>query len=158
MGRYAGGMSHSYRCMSHNESALVQEVTNIVAKLAQKFGQLRPFIAVFPQGGMCRNASALAVSLLSLCVTIHPRYTRFANRLGASISETTMRPNPAPCTLPAALTHLGVRRNECAIRTVSFQASPDRHLFFPRANFISRRTAASSHPLNASALAAARPR
>ena len=42
MGRVAGGMSHDYRCMSHNESALVQEGTNIVAKLAQKFGQLRP--------------------------------------------------------------------------------------------------------------------
>ena len=30
---------------------------------------------------------------LSLCTTAHPLYTRFANIFGASISETTMRPN-----------------------------------------------------------------
>jgi hypothetical protein len=31
---------------------------------------------------------------LSLCTTAHPLYTGFANIFGASISETTMRPNP----------------------------------------------------------------
>jgi hypothetical protein len=31
---------------------------------------------------------------LSLCTTTHPLYTRFTKRFGASVSETTMRPNP----------------------------------------------------------------
>ena len=31
---------------------------------------------------------------MSLCTAAHPLYTRFTNMFGASISETTMRPNP----------------------------------------------------------------
>ena len=31
---------------------------------------------------------------LSLCTTAHPLHTRFANIFGASVPETTMRPNP----------------------------------------------------------------
>ena len=34
------------------------------------------------------------VVALSLCTTVHPFYTKFAKILGASISETTIRPNP----------------------------------------------------------------
>jgi hypothetical protein len=30
----------------------------------------------------------------SLCTTVHPLHTRFAKRIGAPVSETTMRPNP----------------------------------------------------------------
>jgi hypothetical protein len=36
----------------------------------------------------------------SLCTTAHPLYTRFANIFGASISETTIRPNPRLRILP----------------------------------------------------------
>jgi hypothetical protein len=40
-------------------------------------------------GGSSQGSAAL-----SLCSTGDPLYTRFAKRVGASISETTMRPNP----------------------------------------------------------------
>jgi hypothetical protein len=39
---------------------------------------------------------------LSLCTTAQLLYTRFTNLLGASIFETTMRPNPIQAAIAAA--------------------------------------------------------
>jgi hypothetical protein len=59
-------------------------------------------------GGRARREGAAAgrgsgSAAFSHCTTTHPLYTRFANIIGASISEATMRPNPsrALCRRPA---------------------------------------------------------
>jgi hypothetical protein len=46
---------------------------------------------------------------LSLCTTAHPLYTRFTKIFGASISETTKRPNPTLYLDLAGLLALGLR-------------------------------------------------
>jgi hypothetical protein len=91
------------------------------AELAQKLGQLQPFLAVFPQecmgqlapfgpteqlarcpGPRARRARApprhaWGSVALSLCTTAHPRYNIFTNISGTSMSEATVRPNPLFC-------------------------------------------------------------
>jgi hypothetical protein len=52
------------------------------------------FILVFITHVHTTNIPCLQTSSLSLCTTAHPRYTRFANTFGASVSEAAMRPNP----------------------------------------------------------------
>ena len=60
--------------------------------LASAEEQAREFEAMDPDGdGEVTQQGSVA---LSLCTTAHPLCTRFANILGASISEATMRPNP----------------------------------------------------------------
>ena len=39
---------------------------------------------------------------MSLCTTAHPLHTRFTNISGASVSETTVRPNPRSETVAVA--------------------------------------------------------
>ena len=68
-------------------------------------GQISPassWMCSRPSGSPAGRSGCVSAAL-SLCAATHPLHTKFTNILGASISETTMRPNPrSGCASAAA--------------------------------------------------------
>jgi hypothetical protein len=129
-------MGHSMEHTDGSENGVAPPAARLAVPLVRvDTGELgRELLMAVSRVGVDGNAAVsrvLAAGALSLCATAHPRsstsvHTTFATIFGASISETTMRPDPrsvvfwrrAPTRTPGSPAGCAVGRNTHGARRV----------------------------------------